>query len=468
MSRGFFRVIVILSIFLLTEGCATYYRRGREFQESFTQGDFTKALEALDENKRARTGKNRLLYLLNKGVVYQLLGNYEESNRVFENAYLFVEDLQKNYTVEALSLITNPQIRPYRGEDFEVVQIHYYKALNFLRLGAMEEALVECRRLNIRLNQLNDRYGTRKNRYKQDAFALNLMGIIYEASGEYNDAFIAYRNAYNTYQENYSTAFGIGPPDQLKRDLLRSAYLNGFTEELGRYEEEFGFIYEPREHSGGELVFFWNNGLGPVKGEWSINFAVVKGSGGAVMFVNEEYGYSFPFVLGTGSGGSSELGDLRIVRIAFPRYRERKPHYDSAVLTVDGKEYPLELAQNINEIAFKSLEDRMLREMSTSLLRVALKQAGEQLIRKQSSDLGALFSITSALTEKADTRNWQTLPYTISYARVPLSGDSPEIEFRSYPYNNGEMKSERFKLKTPAGYTAFLVHHTIKSLPLEP
>ena len=42
---------------------------------------------------------------------------------------------------------------------------------------------------------------------------------------------------------------------------------------------------------------FWNNGLGPVKSEWSINFTVVKGSGGAVTFVNEEYDFSFPFWL---------------------------------------------------------------------------------------------------------------------------------------------------------------------------
>ncbi len=38
-------------------------------------------------------------------------------------------------------------------------------------------------------------------RYQHDAFANNLIGLIYDASGDYNNAFIAYRNAYDIYEE---------------------------------------------------------------------------------------------------------------------------------------------------------------------------------------------------------------------------------------------------------------------------
>ena len=457
----------ILIVFLLASyGCATYYEKNVEFQKYFVKGEIEEAAKTLEKNKRAATDKNRLLYFLQKGVVLQMLGKYEESNQFFETAFLFAEDIQKNYAAEAFSLLSNPATKPYKGEDFELIQIHYYKALNYLLLRQFDEALVECRRINIKLNQLNDKYSKRKNRYKRDAFAMNLMGIIYEASGDYNNAFIAYRNAYEAYKEDYKLFFGVQTPMQLKKDLLRTAYLNGFTEELKKYERDFGLKYAPQVNEGGELVFFWNNGLGPVKDEWSLNFFLVRGKGGLVTFVNEELGLSFPFPMGGDADNTTKLGDLKFVRVAFPKYLERKPYFRSAELIVSDKRYPLELAQNINEIAFKTLEDRMLRELGNSLLRFALKQATEKAVRKKNENLGALLSAANALSEKADTRNWQTLPYSISYARLSLpEGESP-LELKSYSPRGSREVTKRFQFNAKKGETLFHLYHNLESIPL--
>ncbi|MFH1007922.1 MAG: hypothetical protein V1800_10550 [Candidatus Latescibacterota bacterium] len=454
---------------LLSLGCATYYTQSIKFQEHFVRGELEQAAKVLDKNKRAAKDKNRLLYFLQKGVVLQMLGKFEESNRFFEEAYLFAEDIQKNYAAEAFGLLSNPAVMPYKGEDFERVQIHYYKALNCLKLGQFEEALVECRRIDIKLNSLNDKYSNRKNRYKTDAFALNLMGMIFEASGDHNSAFISYRNAYEAYEKEYKPSFGVETPLQLKKDLLRSAYLNGFTEELDRYETLFGLKYVPPVGEGGHLVFFWHNGLGPVKDEWSINFFLVRGKGGLVTFANEELGLSFPFLLDGGSGKTStELGDLKFIRAAFPKYLERKPYFRSAEVVVSGETYPLEFAQNINEIALKTLEDRMVRELSHSLLRLAVKQASEQAVRKKNENLGALLSVANAISEKTDTRNWQTLPYSISYARFPLPvGERCSIELRTYSPRKSRASSVTFQVEGEPGETLFWVYHTLESLPLE-
>src|SRR3546814_7467610 len=43
----------------------------------------------------------------------------------------------------------------------------------------LEEALAECRRVNIRLQQLSDKYHSER-KYQRDAFIHNLMGIIYQ------------------------------------------------------------------------------------------------------------------------------------------------------------------------------------------------------------------------------------------------------------------------------------------------
>ena len=228
-------------------GCATYYQKSLIFQEHFVKGEIEDANKTLDKNKKAAKDKNRLLYFFQKGVVLQMLGQYAESNQYFEEAYIFTEDYRKNYTMEAVSLLTNPTIKPYTGEDHELVLMHYFKALNYLRMNQFDEALVECRRINNKLNLLNDRYEKKKNRYKRDAFAMNLMGITYEASGDINNAFIAYRNAYEAYEEDYKVYFNTDVPIQLKKDLLRTAYLNGFTEELEKFEQKFSMKYEHSE-----------------------------------------------------------------------------------------------------------------------------------------------------------------------------------------------------------------------------
>jgi hypothetical protein len=448
---------------LILAGCATYYQKNIIFQDYFAQGQIEEANKVLDKNKKASTGHNRLLYFLQKGVIEQLLENYKESNDYFEQAYFFTEDYRKNYSLEALSFFVNPNVKPYAGEDHEKVLIHYFKALNFLRMRQLDDALVECRRINIKLNELNDRYEKKKNRYIVDPFAHNLMGIVYEASGEINDAFIAYRNAYDSYVSTQET-LGLAPPKQLEQDLLRTAYLNGFTNELNKYEKEFGVKYKHEVSKDGELIFFWHNGLGPVKSEWTINFFVVKGEGGIVYFENKELGMSFPFVIPQNDDGSNQLGDLKIIRVAFPKYVDRATIFNSAKLLVDNKSFELEKAEDISSIAFITLEDRMLREFANSLLRLAVKQATEVATRKENENLGALLSIVNAATEKADTRNWQTLPHDISYSRIPLKDGNNSVSFITI-LNGKEGENHEFTFEGKKGETLFHIFNSLESKP---
>src|SRR5690606_31304652 len=148
---------------------------------------------------------------------------------------LFGEDHRINYFHEAAGYFTNPNVSVYRGEDHEHLMLLYFKAINYLKLGDHEKALVECRRLNIRLNQLSDKYESER-KYKRDAFIHNLMGIIYQASGDYNNAFIAYRNALDIYDEDYASLFSVTAPLQLKKDLLNTAWWTGFIEEFQSYQ----------------------------------------------------------------------------------------------------------------------------------------------------------------------------------------------------------------------------------------
>lgn len=454
---------LLFGVFFLAS-CATYYQINYEFNQNFEAGNLEEAAKVLEKNKKASEGKARFLYFLNNGAVHSLLGNYDVSNEAFEQAYVFGEDYKVNYLNTAASFLTNPTMAEYRGEDHEHLLLLYYKALNFLRMGDHESALVECRRLNIRLAALSDKYKS-DNKYKSDAFVNNLMGIIYEASGDVNNAFIAYRNAYNTYESDYRKLFGMGAPEQLKDDLLRTAYLNGFNDELRRYEEAFGRKFERKPAGGGELVFFWNNGLGPVKAEWSINFSVIHGKGGLVTFANDEYGFNFPFFLESNDDSKKEgLGALEFFRVAFPKYVERPVFFTNARLTANGKNYTLEAAEDVNAIAFKCLEERMMLEFSKSLLRVAMKKAAEYSVRGENQDLGAAIGLLNALTEKADTRNWQTIPHTIFYTRVPLPEGQQSVALKMES-GRGPIQQKEFTFQVRKGQTIFHSFHSLEDLP---
>ena len=456
--------IVIFSIIIIS-ACATYYTKSIKFQDYLTSGQLEKAEKLLASDKKAESGKNRLLHYFNRGYLTWLLGRHEESNTYLTKAEHIIEDQIKNYGQEALALLTNPSIKPYKAEDFEAVLLNFFMAMNYLKLNNYEDAIVECRRINLKLNRLNDKYDDNKNKYQNDAFAHLMMGLIYEADKDYNDAFIAYRNAYNVYKSDYVSNFEMKIPRQLKYDILRTAYKTGFYDEVRYYEKEFNIDYKHKPNNGGEIIFFWLNGFGPVKSEWSINFTNLPGSGGWITLVNEEYGLNFPFYIGNKSSSEKNaFQQLRFLRVAFPKYVEREPVYKSAVISTANGKFELELAENINEIAYKTLHDRMLREMGNSLLRLATKKAIENAASNQDATLGTIVSITNALTEKADTRNWQTLPYSISYARIPLEPGEHNIKLISRS-NNADSRSNEFTFNIKEGKTYFHYFHTLDSYP---
>ncbi len=469
-----FSVLVLIIPLIVLFGCATYYQKTQRFQSYIMEGEIEKAQQWLIKNDKDSKGKNELLYHMYRGWVSWMLGDYQNSNVDLETADFLIEDYKKQFGYEAFSLISNPGVKPYQAEDFEKVMVNYFKALNYIKLRNYEDAIVEARRITIKLQQQNSKYKEHKNRYSDDAFAHLIIGMLYEADQDYNNAFIAYRNALKAYDSIYVDNFGISAPLQLKKDILRTAYLTGFYDEVSYYEGIFGFKYEPDLVDGGDLVFIWQNGFGPVKSEWSINFTMIPGDAGFITYTNEEYGLTFPFYIGDRSAGEqAQLRDLSILRIAFPKYVERIPLFNKATLSMGGESSRLELVENINNIAFKTLQDRMLREFGNALLRVATKRAIELGVREATKkyskedklDAGdiapAAITILNAITEKADTRNWQTLPHSIFYTRLHLPAGSQTIRLTT----SGGQHSDNYDISVDImnNKTTFYVFQSLES-----
>ncbi|MFA0963916.1 COG3014 family protein [Roseivirga sp. BDSF3-8] len=454
-------LILLLAWFQVS--CKTYYQANHKFNLSYEAGNMEAADRILEKNKKMAKSNAKLLYFMNRGLVSSMLGNYEESNTYFERAYVLAEDYRKNPFQVAASFLVNPKLVDYQGEDHEILFINYYKALNYLYLNDPEAALVEVRRMEILLNRLSDKYSSDK-KFQRDAFIHLLMGLIYDANDEYNDAFIAYRNAYEVYSEDYLDMFGLGVPEQLKEDLLRTAYLSGLRSELAFYEEAFHTDYVHKPEQGGELIMLWNNGLGPVKSEWGLNFTVVHGQNGLVTFVNESQNMSFPFMLGSNNDEDKKttLERLEFFRVVFPRYVERQEVFTRGEILANGRHYKLEKAEDINAIAFKTLQQRMAKELSQGLLRAALKKGAEYALREEDETMGSILGIINAVTEQADTRNWQTIPHSIYYTRVPMQPGQQDVSMvlRS---EKGREDVRQFTFTIKEGKTTFFSFRSLEA-----
>jgi hypothetical protein len=289
------------------------------------------------------------------------------------------------------------------------------------------------------------------------------MGIIYDANGDTNNAFIAYRNALEIYQNDYHKFFNQEVPQQLKEDLLRTAYVNNFSEDLHRYEKEFGMKYKHDKSKKGDLVFLWHNGLGPVKVESGINFTILRGQGGVVSFTNQELDLNFAFPMDDSTYHKSGLSALEFIRITFPKYVERPALYNHAQLVWNDQAYSLNLAEDVNAIAFKTLNQRMLLEVGKSVLRVALKKAAEYSMRKENDNAGALVGLVNAITEQADTRSWQSIPHGIYYTRLSLPEGNQQVQFvTTSGVNSGMEQTHTLDFDIKPGKTIFHTFHSLE------
>jgi hypothetical protein len=274
-----------------------------------------------------------------------------------------------------------------------------------------------------------------------------------------NNAFIAYRNAYEVYQNDYAKNLGTEPPLQLKKDLLRTAYQNGFYSELDIFEKEFGMKYDPKEKTTSDMVCFWNKDLCPIKIPYSIDFLITDMGNGYLLFTNLELGYSIPIYIGDKSADKDKIIKMKIIRVAIPKLESRKPKYINASIENGNTIYPFELTENIDAIAFLSLKDRMEKELAETLLRFSLKRITEMEARKESVWIGIAVNIFNAMTEQADTRIWQMLPQSINYTRVNLMEGENNYTFHLKGYNSTTTDSICIESKTKTTYFKTFVNY---------
>ena len=329
---------------------------------------------------------NEVLYSMNQGLAAHYEKNHAKSNLCLAKAENRMDELfTQSISKKTASCIINDSIIPYRGEDFEAVMVNLFMALNYVYLNKWDDALVEARKVDNRLNIINEKYEADfRNAYTEDPFVRFIMGLLYEKKNEINNAQVSYRKAIKGYKR-YEKYYRTGTPEILKKKSWR--ILSGDASSGNDY---------------GEIFFLHYNGLCPVKIESAIE---------SVFWDGYEY------------------------KMAIPIYKNRMYRADKCKILMQNKktgqnyyEYT-EICENIGAIAAKNLDDRIKRIKARAFKRSTGKYLTSKgihmLVEGSIGGLAGLLSerLLNAVhysTEKADIRCWNNLPDKISIAAFKL------------------------------------------------
>ena len=142
-------------IIVLTTACASYTDETRDIRSDYMGRSYSSALKKLEDSSLKKSSNSKLLYLLEKAMILQRMGETEKSRALLIEADKLVDRL---YTVSvsktAASFVYNDSAQDYSGEDYEKVAIHTMLALSFLGDKDLDSARVEARKINAKLSEI--------------------------------------------------------------------------------------------------------------------------------------------------------------------------------------------------------------------------------------------------------------------------------------------------------------------------
>lgn len=382
-------------------------------------GNYKEAEAFIDRAKDGEYGqKNMVLFYLDKGEVQHHAGEFKASDQSFGVAERRMDELYTTSISKAGGmLLLNDTTVDYAGEPFERVLLNVFRAMNYVLLGQPDEALVESRKIERFLTELNDKLGGKKGVYNDDAFARYLDALLYADEGKLDDARIsleASRAAYADYAVNYGTP-------------------------------EPRFVFPNVKTPHGELVFIHYNGVAPRK--ISKTFQVAWGEATALVRQSDSEDGSSAAKNALTAG---LLGNA--ITVAYPAIVQDPYSIASSEVWVDSQPVGASiLMEDVTRIATKSLDARMALIKTRAVARATIKFILAQTAAKaaatvcdqmpggyfavQACKLGskAVASGAAAASEYADTRSWSALPAQIRMARVKLPPGRHDvmIEFKN-------------------------------------
>lgn len=396
--------------------------------------------EAWDDHKYAE--KDRVLYYLDAGFANHYAGNYERSNQLLHRAEgASAELFTKSISRGAVSLMLNDNALEYPGEDYELIYANLIKALNYLALDDFEDAFVEIRRVNERLELLEDKYAAAARELNQGQAEDTLdVQLDYEPERVrfYNSAFARYLSMQMYAAENMI--------DDARIDyaFLKEAYTT----------QPFVYPFEMPSVANAALVEDDSRltvvslvGLGPRKEAFDLRLRTDKQLELVqILYVDTD-------------GHEHEYGHLPLpvkadyyFKFSIPRIEPRYSPVTRIRVLADGKEIgKLELLEDVAAVA----EETFAARKSLVYLRTIGRAVAKGLLNhqlKKKVDTGGLegwlkkaaIDVATDLTENADLRCAQLLPGRVFIGDFNLKPGTYHLTVEYYDDGGFLLSSQQF------------------------
>jgi len=231
--------------------------------------DFSSAVVKMEAAKGVYSKKDRLLYYLDAGLAYHYAGQYDSSNLRLSDAERSAEELYtKSISRAVASMFLNDNTLEYSGEDYEVLYSNLFMALNYISLDKFDDAFVEVRRANDKLNLLGQKYAEAAKEFNSDtSMAVKDGHIRYEPKGVRfnNDAFARYLSMH-MYAADGSYDDARIDHDYFEEAFATQAHIYNFARPEVKYDSPTGAV----------LSVVAMSGLAPYKKEVSLRLRTDK------------------------------------------------------------------------------------------------------------------------------------------------------------------------------------------------
>lgn len=426
------KILLFAFFTLLLISCQSLYTEREhyiEIDEALGVGDTSKALQLLEDNKNNfYAEKDRVLYYLEVGMLYRYNGDFEKSNEALTNAEYAIEELLTTSVSKGiLSGVLNDNALDYPGEDYEDIYINVFKSLNYINLGKHEEALVEIRRVNNKLNYLEDKYSSSIDQF-------NSKEDLQVPEGEYNfhnDALARYLGiiAYRLDR--------LFDDSRIEQEKLLEAY------SLQSHLYNFAIpttpmISYPKDKA--LLNIFAFTGLPPEKIPETLR--VSSGSGSLLIMADSNTSEDTDAFLGFNSVAHSTLSDGVNVKIQIPRLVKRNSIVGKIEVVINGKSYGyLDKIESVDSIAIETFKAKQPLIVGKTVIRALAKaivsESSQSVIEE---NYGAGWGLLAGLagdiymnvTENSDLRLARYFPSSVSGLEVELDKGSYNISLIYY------------------------------------